>query len=65
MDGIESPRYVSTKQQYTFFKFYLNNGSGNRIQIVSWNNDIDYIQHHITVNHVNIFTIFLIYEKKY
>lgn len=64
MDGIESPRYVGTKQQYKFFKFYLNNGNGKRIQIVSWNDDIDYIQPHIIVN-VSIFIIFLIYRKKH
>jgi len=28
VDGIESPRYIGTKQQYKFFKFYMNNGKG-------------------------------------
>lgn len=59
VDGIESPRYVGNKQQYKFFKFYMNNGKGKRIQVVAWNDDIDYIQHHIMVNHVSTFYYFL------
>jgi len=53
IDGIESPRIVGNKQQYKFFKFYLNNGNGRKIQIVAWNDDIDYILPLIMPNHVN------------
>jgi len=34
IDRIESPRIVDNKQQYKFFKFYLNNGNGRKIQVV-------------------------------
>lgn len=54
VDGIESPRLVGNKQQYKFFKFYLNNGNGRRVQVVAWNDDIDLIEHHILSNYVSI-----------
>jgi len=44
---------VGNKQQYEFFKFYLNNGNRRKIQIVAWNDDIDYILPLIMPNHVN------------
>ncbi|XP_025265607.1 uncharacterized protein LOC112638324 [Camponotus floridanus] len=50
VDNIESPRCVGSQQQYKFFKFYLNNGKGKRVQIVAWNDDIDFVEHHIKVN---------------
>lgn len=54
IDGIESPRIVGNKQQYQVLKFYLNNGSGRKIQVIAWNEDIDDILHHLQPNHVNI-----------
>ncbi|XP_036143664.1 uncharacterized protein LOC118645886 [Monomorium pharaonis] len=54
IDGIESPRIVGNNQQYKILKFFLNNSSGRRIQIVSWNDDIDRIIPYIIPNHVNI-----------
>jgi len=61
IDGIESPRIVGNKQQYKFFKFYLNNGDGRKIQMVAWNDDIDYILPLIMPNYVNIHYISNIY----
>ncbi|XP_039311975.1 uncharacterized protein LOC120359231 [Solenopsis invicta] len=52
VDGIEAPRYVGSNQQYKFFKFYLNNGSGRRVQIVVWNEEINRIEPHIRSNHI-------------
>ncbi|XP_036141279.1 uncharacterized protein LOC118645060 [Monomorium pharaonis] len=49
---MESPRIVGNNQQYKIFKFFLNNGSGRRIQIVVWNDDIDKIRHHINLNNI-------------
>lgn len=31
IDGIDAPRLVGDKQQYKFFKFYVNNGHGRRV----------------------------------
>lgn len=53
VDGIESPRYVGTNQQYKIFKFFLNNGNGRPIQILAWNDDIDNIEHKIKTNYVS------------
>ncbi|XP_011706526.1 PREDICTED: uncharacterized protein LOC105461713, partial [Wasmannia auropunctata] len=53
IDGIDSTRYVGNKLQYKFFKFYLNNGNGRRIQIVAWNDQIERIEHHIMSNYVS------------
>lgn len=50
---IEAPRHVGNKLQYKFFKFYVNNGHGRRVQIVSWNNDIENVECHIKLNHVS------------
>jgi len=61
IDGIESPRIVGNKLQYKFFKFYLNNGDGRKVQIVAWNDDIDHILPLIIPNHVNIHYISNIY----
>ncbi|XP_070157973.1 uncharacterized protein [Polyergus mexicanus] len=53
VDGIESPRLVGNKQQYKFFKFYLNNNNnGKRVQVVVWNEDIDHVEHLILSNHI-------------
>ncbi|XP_011858676.1 PREDICTED: uncharacterized protein LOC105556203 isoform X2 [Vollenhovia emeryi] len=52
VDGIESPRIVGTNKQYKFFKFYLNNGNGRKIQVVAWNEVIDDIIHHILPNFI-------------
>ncbi|XP_070171020.1 uncharacterized protein [Polyergus mexicanus] len=41
--GGESPRLVGNKQQYKFFKFYLNNNNGKTVQVVVWNEDIDHV----------------------
>ncbi|KAL6429486.1 hypothetical protein ACFW04_008270 [Cataglyphis niger] len=50
VDSIDSPHLVGTKQQYKFYKFYLNNGKRRRIQIVAWN-EIEKIGH-ILSNHI-------------
>lgn len=55
VEGIESPRVVGNKQQFKFFKFYLNNGNGNIIQVVDWNDVIEKVLSLIIPNHVNIF----------
>ncbi|XP_071576854.1 uncharacterized protein [Temnothorax nylanderi] len=47
VDGIDAPRYVGDKSQYKVFKFYLNNGSGKRVQIVAWNDDVDVVEQYI------------------
>jgi len=57
VDAIESPRRLGTKMQYKFFKFYLNNGNGKRVQIVAWNDDVEIIEPHIMVNYVSILII--------
>lgn len=41
------------------FKFYLNNGTGKRIQVIVWNDDVEYVQDHIKLNHVNNNSYFL------
>lgn len=53
VDGIEASRIVGRSPRYKFFKFYLNNGAGRRIQIVAWNEDIDRIEHFIRSNFCN------------
>jgi len=45
VDGIDSSRYVGNNNQYKIFKFYINNGSGRRVQIVAWNDDIENVEH--------------------
>ncbi|XP_036144312.1 uncharacterized protein LOC118646119 [Monomorium pharaonis] len=52
VDGIEAPRYVGNKQQYKVFKFFLNNGNGKRIQVITWNDDIDRVEPHIKSNYI-------------
>lgn len=54
IDGIESPRIVGDKQQYKVFKFFLNNDNGRRVQILSWNDEIQRILPYVNPNHVNI-----------
>lgn len=54
MDEIEAPRDVGDKQ-YRIFKFYINNGHGKRVQVIVWNDDIDYILPHIKLNYVSYF----------
>lgn len=56
VDSIESPRIVDNNQQYKFFKFYINNGNGRRVQVVCWNDDIENIIDHIMPNYVSICT---------
>lgn len=58
MDGIEAPRFVGNNQQYKFFKFYLNNGKGKRIQVVAWNEFVKKVDLHIQSNNVS-YIIFL------
>lgn len=62
VDGIESTRLVGDNQQYKFFKFYLNNNKGRRIQIVAWNDDIKKIEGHVLSNHVNILIYIILYN---
>ncbi|XP_025997415.2 uncharacterized protein LOC113005758 [Solenopsis invicta] len=52
VDGIEAPRYVGDKHQYKVFKFFLNNGSGKRVQVISWNDEIDRVESHIKSNYI-------------
>ncbi|XP_026826234.1 uncharacterized protein LOC113562119 [Ooceraea biroi] len=52
IDGIEAPRYVGENKHFKFFKFYINNGCGKRIQIVAWNDEIDCIEHKIKSNSI-------------
>ncbi|XP_024871168.1 uncharacterized protein LOC112454160 [Temnothorax curvispinosus] len=53
VDGIDAPRYVGDKSQYKIFKFYLNNGSGKRVQIVqTWNDDVDVVEQYIISNQI-------------
>ncbi|XP_071652868.1 uncharacterized protein [Temnothorax longispinosus] len=52
VDGIEASRTVGTNTKYKFFKFYVNNGNGRRIQIVAWNDDIKPIEQLIKTNFV-------------
>lgn len=54
IDGIESSHIVGNKQQYEILKFYLNNGNERRVQVITWNDDIDNIINHIRPNYVNI-----------
>lgn len=53
VDGIDSSRYVGNNNQYKIFKFYINNGSGRRVQIVAWNDDIENVEHLINTNCVS------------
>jgi len=53
VDGIEAPCIVGNNQQYKFFKFYLNNDNGKRIQIVAWNENIDIVETYIQSNYVS------------
>lgn len=55
MDGIESPKLVGDKQQYKFFKFYINNGTGRRVQVVAWNENISKIENQIMANYVSYY----------
>ncbi|XP_071577714.1 uncharacterized protein [Temnothorax nylanderi] len=50
IDSIEAPRSVGDQKQYRFFKFYINNGSGRRIQVVAWNDEVERIEQQITTN---------------
>ncbi|XP_024891762.1 uncharacterized protein LOC112467401 [Temnothorax curvispinosus] len=52
VDGIESPRLVGDKQQYKFFKFFLNNANGRRVQVVAWNEEIKNVESLIIPNHI-------------
>ena len=52
-NGIEAPRLVGTNQQYKYFKFFLNNGSNKRIQIVAWNENIEIVEQCIQANYVS------------
>ncbi|XP_071643365.1 uncharacterized protein [Temnothorax longispinosus] len=52
VDGIEAPRIVGTKQQYKIFKFFLNSGNGKRIQIMTWNDEVDKVLSHIKLNYI-------------
>lgn len=61
VDGIESPRLVGDNNQYKFFKFYLNNSKGRRVQVVVWNDDIKNVENFIRSNYVS----FDIYIFKY
>lgn len=54
IDGIEAPRSVGNNQQYKFFKFFMNNGNGKRIQIVAWNENIDIVEKYIQANYVSV-----------
>lgn len=54
VDGIESPRLVGNKQQFNFFKFYLNNNKGRKIQVVAWNDDVKRVEDIILSSHVNV-----------
>jgi len=58
IEGIESTRYIGSKQQYKFFKFLLNNSNGRYVQVVAWNDEIDNVEHHILSNCVNIYFYF-------
>lgn len=61
IDGIEAPRVVRQNQKYNFFKFYLNNGKGKRVQIVAWNDDVKMkVQIHQS-NNVNIAFYFFLF----
>jgi len=53
VDGIEAPRLIGNNKQYNFFKFYLNNGNGKRIQIVAWNENVDIVEKYIQSNYVS------------
>lgn len=59
IDGIEAPRYVGENKQFKFFKFFVNNGCGKRIQIVAWNDEIDRIEHDIKLNFVSISYLYI------
>lgn len=59
VDGLEAPRYVGDKKQFQFFKFYVNNGSGKRIQVVAWNDEIERVEHTIQSNIVSISFLFI------
>ncbi|KAL0128609.1 hypothetical protein PUN28_003763 [Cardiocondyla obscurior] len=52
IDGMESSRIVGNNQQYKLFKFYLNNESGRRVQVVAWNDEIDRILVHVRPNYI-------------
>ncbi|XP_024877221.1 uncharacterized protein LOC112458045 isoform X2 [Temnothorax curvispinosus] len=52
VDGIEAPRYVGDKQQYKIFKFFLNNGNGKRVQVITWNDEVDKVEPHIKLNYI-------------
>lgn len=60
VDGIEAPRLVGNNNQYKFFKFYLNNGNGKRIQIVAWNENVDIVEKYIQSNYVSYLISFYI-----
>jgi len=61
VDGIKSPKLVGGKQQYKFFKFYLNNGIRKRVQVVAWNDNIDYVENEVSFNNVSFFNIYYFY----
>ncbi|XP_071581147.1 uncharacterized protein [Temnothorax nylanderi] len=52
VDGIEAPRLVGTNQQYKYFKFFLNNGSNKRVQVVAWNENIEIVEEYIQANNI-------------
>jgi hypothetical protein len=60
-NSIESPKLVGDKQQYKFFKFYINNGMGKRVQVVAWNDNIDYVENEVSSNNVSFFNIYYFY----
>lgn len=53
MDAVESIRTVGQKKPHLLFKFFLNNGSGERLQAVAWNREATKYQH-IAPNNVKI-----------
>lgn len=58
IDSIEAPRIVGNSQQYKFYKFFVNNGSGRKIQVVAWNDDVDRVEQLIRPNFVYNFVFF-------
>ena len=62
VDNIEATRTVGNNQQYQFFKFYLNNGTGKRIQVVAWNDNVKLVEKLIEPNYVSYIFIYFLYH---
>ncbi|XP_011701447.1 PREDICTED: uncharacterized protein LOC105458080, partial [Wasmannia auropunctata] len=50
VDEIDGPKIVGKVQHYALLKFFLNNNSRHRIQMMAWNEEAERVKHHLQPN---------------